>query len=214
MEAFRLAVAQGADAIELDVRSSADGHLVVHHDARLPDGRTIAALTRAELPASVPDLGDALDACRGAWVNLEIKNASEDPDFDHDRRLARAVVELLAGRDEPSTQWLISSFDLATVDAVRAARPTLSTAFLVYEIDDAAVAAAVTGGHHALHPWEVTVDAAAIERAAASGLRVNVWTCNDAERMRELIGWGVDGICTDVPDVARGVVDERRAALD
>lgn len=209
MEAFRLAVAQGADGIELDVRRSADGHLVVHHDARLPDGRTIAELTRAELPADLPGLGDALDACRGAWVNLEIKNAPDDPDFDDDRRLAQQVVELLAVRDEPSTQWLISSFDLATVDAVRAADPSLPTAFLVYEIDDATVAAAVAGGHGALHPWVATVDAAAIERAAASGLRVNVWTCNEAERMRELIDWGVDGICTDVPDVARRVVDGR-----
>ena len=42
-----------------------------------------------------------------------------------------------------------------------------------------------------------------MRRAHAAGLAVNTWTCDDPDRIRELIGWGVDGICTNVPDVAR-----------
>src|SRR4051812_33810066 len=69
--AFRRARAMGADAVELDVRRTVDGVLVVHHDP-LP----------AELTPHVPTLGDALDACTGMWVNVEIKNDPDEPDFD------------------------------------------------------------------------------------------------------------------------------------
>lgn len=201
--AFRLAVEQDADGIELDVRRTADGQLVVHHDARLPDGRAIIELTVEQLPAHVPDLTAALDACAGAWVNLEIKNDERDPDFDPDRRLATDVAELLAARPETPDRWLISSFDLATVDTVRAIAPGLPTAFLVLETTPATIAAAIDGGHRALHPWVAALDRAALDAAHAAGLQINAWTCNDEERMRELIVWGIDGICTDLPDVAR-----------
>ena len=75
VEAFRLAAELGADGVELDVRRSADGALVVHHDPHLPDGRLIAATAFADLPASVPTLAAALDACEvfpgGDWrVNV------------------------------------------------------------------------------------------------------------------------------------------------
>ena len=60
-------------------------------------------------------------------------------------------------------------------------------------------------GHAAIHPWVPTVDRAAVDAAHAAGLAVNVWTCDDPDRMRELIGWGIDGICTNVPDVALAV---------
>jgi glycerophosphoryl diester phosphodiesterase len=42
-------------------------------------------------------------------------------------------------------------------------------------------------------------------------MEVNVWTVNDPEHMRQLLERGVDGLCTDVPDVARQVVDELHA---
>lgn len=208
IDAFRLAVTMGADGIEFDVRRTGDGELVVHHDAHLPDGRAIIDLPRRDLPASVPGLTEALDACAGAWVNLEVKNSRRDPDFDRDRRLARQVVEVLADRAEPMSNWLISSFDLSSIAAVRAcADPALATAYLVEGVDDAALAATVEGGHRALHPSVEAVDRAVVEQAHGVGLLVNVWTCNDTDRMRRLIDWGVDGICTDLPDQARRVVD-------
>ena len=45
-------------------------------------------------------------------------------------------------------------------------------------------------------------DAALIRGVMPPGWQVNAWTCDDPVRMRELIGWGIDGICTNVPDVA------------
>jgi glycerophosphoryl diester phosphodiesterase len=45
-------------------------------------------------------------------------------------------------------------------------------------------------------------DRAAVEHCHAAGLEVNTWTCDDPVLMAEMIEWGVDGICTNVPDVA------------
>ncbi|CAN5545704.1 glycerophosphodiester phosphodiesterase [soil metagenome] len=201
--AFEMAVEMGADGIELDVRRTADGALVVHHDALLADGSAIVALRRDELPSHVPDLAVALDACRGAWVNLELKNDPNDPDFDPDRRLTGAVLELLSTFPDGPERWLISSFDLATIEAVRAADSLIRSAWLIGRITPDVIGAAVAGGHHALHPWVGELDADAVLAAHDVGLAVNTWTCNDEDRLRELIGYGVDAVVTDVPDVAR-----------
>ena len=65
----------------------------------------------------------------------------------------------------------------------------------------------MAGGHRAIHPHVSTVDAAFVAKAHAAGLEVNTYTTDDPDRMRELLGFGVDGIVTNVPDVARRVVD-------
>ena len=60
-----------------------------------------------------------------------------------------------------------------------------------------------------LHPYDAMVDAALVRRAHEAGLHVHVWVVDDPERMSELIEMGVDGLITNVPDVARKVVDDR-----
>ena len=70
--AFVAAARLGADGVELDVRRTADGALVVHHDAAIADVGTIAQLTVHDLPEHVPLLDAALDACFGMLVNIEI----------------------------------------------------------------------------------------------------------------------------------------------
>jgi glycerophosphoryl diester phosphodiesterase len=45
-----------------------------------------------------------------------------------------------------------------------------------------------------------------VEQCRAAGIAVNTWTCDDPERMAELVEWGIDGICTNVPDVALSVL--------
>lgn len=202
VEAFRLARCLGADAVELDVRRLADGTLAVHHDAHLPDGRPLVALTAAELPTSVPHLGAALEACEGMWVNVEIKNAPGEPDFDPDRRLASAVVDLVAARGDEN-RVLVSSFDATTVDAVRAVSAgRVRTALLVVGCDLEVVRAAAGQGHAALHPFFAGLTAELVASARDAGLDVNPWTCDDPEWMLRLAAWGVTGICTNEPDLA------------
>ncbi len=202
--AFRRAAELGADGVELDVRRSADDRLVLHHDARLDDGRVIRATRAADLPDHIPGLGDALDACDGMFVNIEIKNDPADPDFDGTEWLAHRVCALLAHRGA-GPRWLISSFRFETVAVCRTVLPAVRTAWLVESLDDDVVARTAAAGHAALHPWDPIVDEALIRSAHAAGLAVNMWTCDDPARMRQLMSWGIDGICTNVPDVGVAV---------
>src|SRR5262249_49942010 len=151
--AFEMAAIAGADGVELDVRRSADGVLIVHHDARVTDGRVIVDTPWQELPAHVPTLGEALDACARMWVDIEIKNDRHEPDFDPDVRVAVEVLALLAEREHDRS--LISSFRLATVDRCRMVDPTVPTAWLTLELDAPMVERLAASGHTAVHPWEV-----------------------------------------------------------
>lgn len=202
--AFERAVRMGADAVELDVRRTADDHLVVHHDPHLSDGRIIRRTPRAALPPAIPELAAALDACDGIAVNIEIKNDDSEPDFDPTDWVLEQVAQEIERRSDP-TRWLVSSFRPATAAACRVRLPSVRSAVLTYVADRATTAAVAAAGHQAIHPDVRRVDEASIRHAHALGLAVNVWTCDDPERMRELMGWGVDGICTNVPDVALDV---------
>ena len=203
--AFRRAAEMGADAVELDVRRTADGVLVVHHDPRLGDGRTIIETAAADLPAQVPTFAEALDACAGMWVNVEIKNDGSEPDFDPTDSIADDTIAHLVGRHEDH-RWVISSFRMETVDRCRALAPTIRTAWLCAAAPEGIAQTLVTKGHIALHPWVALLARSTVEECHAAGVQVNTWTCDDPERMAELIGWGIDGICTNVPDVALAVV--------
>lgn len=207
VEAFELARDQGADGVELDVRRCLDGDMALHHDAQLPDGRAIVELTRADLPDTSCTLAAALDVCAGMVVNIEIKNAPVDADHDPQCRLADAVVTLLqarGGRD----RVVVSSFGLPTVDRVRALDPSVPTGFLTFvdPMGPEAIELAARHGHGAIHPHVATVDEAYVELAHDHGLAVNVWTVDDPDQMRRLADWGVDGIVTNVPDVAVAVL--------
>ena len=209
--AFRRAVAMGAQAAELDVRRTAGGTLVVHHNPVLDDGRVIYTLTASELPEHIPTLDQALDACRPLWVNIEIKNDPSEPDFDPDDTIAEATVECLSRRQEGASQWLISSFRRSTIDHCRRLQPSIATAWLTVAVPDDEIDAVAqdlaAAGHRALHPWVGALNRHAVETCHRHGVEVNTWTCDDPERMKELIEWGVDGICTNVPDIALAVVN-------
>jgi glycerophosphoryl diester phosphodiesterase len=209
VEAFHLALELGADWVELDARRTADGQVIVHHDAHLPEGRTIVELARDQLPEHVCDLDVALDACAGMSVNIEIKNWPDDPDFDPTESVAKKVVSLVQQRGA-AAEVLVSCFHQPTIDLVHALDPSIATAFLHHFDDrswDDLAAAIAAAGHRALHPWDGVVDAELVAAAHRHGLEVNVWTVDDPKRMAELIDLGVEGLCTNVPDVARAVVD-------
>jgi glycerophosphoryl diester phosphodiesterase len=210
VEAFAAAGPLGATGVELDVRRCADGTLAVHHDEHLPDGRALVGLRGDELPPWVPTLEAALEACAGLLVNIEIKNHPRDGDFDPDESLAAAVVALVAGRGDRADQTLlVSSFHRPTIDRVRSLAPALPTAMLHNTLDEARLAVIAEGGHRAVHPRRGTVTAALVARAHELGLAVNVWTVDDPDEIVALAQLGVDGVVTNVPDVAAGVLASR-----
>ncbi len=74
------------------MRLTADGALAVHHDAEIPGLGVIATLGVADLPAHVPLLADVLAVCEGMVVNVEIKNAPQDPGWDPGEAVAALVA--------------------------------------------------------------------------------------------------------------------------
>lgn len=202
--AFREAKRLGADMVELDARRvpGRPGAVAVRHDP-LPEG---------PLPDDVPLLADAVDACDGMGVNVEIKNLPTEPDFDPAEWLAEAVAAFVAEHDL-FDRVLVSSFSLATIDRVRRVDPRVRTAWLTLAGYDpqTVVDTCLAGGHVAVHPHERAVTPALVESAHRAGLLVNTWTVDDPDRMAQLVADGVDGICTNVPDVAVGVLERLRA---
>jgi glycerophosphoryl diester phosphodiesterase len=201
LDAFAEALRLGADGVELDVRRTKDGALAVHHNADLPDGRLIVELATDALPASVPSLADALDACGPMTVNVEIKNVPIDPDFDPTEAVAGQVVDLVVARGAVD-RIVVSSFGLAAIDAVRARDAGIATGWLTLPSYDQlrALDTAIEHGHNALNPFHSAVTPELVEAAHAAGLAINTWTVDEPDDIRRLADFGVDVIITN--DVA------------
>jgi glycerophosphoryl diester phosphodiesterase len=204
--AFRAAVALGIDGVELDVRRTNDGVLVVHHDP-VVESLVIGQSERSALPHFVPTLGEALDSLDGVRVNVEIKNGRGTGElYDETGDLARQV---LATVDESgwSERTSISCFDLATCAVVRSADREIAVALLLWDVEvgDALIQAHVLG-FNAVNAHFSTVNAEVVERARELALDVNVWTVNDAGDLERMVAMDVSGIITDNPALAREIV--------
>ena len=203
LEAFRDAVALGVAGVELDVRQTLDGALVVHHDPRIGD--LAIGLCRAEdLPSYVPSLEAALDVLRGLTVNVEIKNLKDprEPTYDESGDFARRVIDVLHEHDWASSV-IISSFDLTTCAQVRSYDIDIVVGWLIWQIP---LASALTEAHvlglDAVNPHFTLVTPKTVELATDLALDVNVWTVNEPEDIRAMAAMGVSSIITDQPALA------------
>ena len=208
VEAFLLAAEQRADGVELDVRRTGEGALIVHHDAAVEGLGPIIAHTVADIRQHQPTIvtfDEAMAACEGLIVNVEIKNAPMEPDFDPDDLVAASVVSWL--HDHGWTdQVIVSSFNPATVDRVRQLSGDLATGQLTLPGADAGqhLLTAHQRGHRALHPHTTSLaDSEQLASIAAGlGLWLFAWTVDDPSTIRALRAAGVNGIITNHPDRA------------
>ena len=221
LAAFREAVAQGADGVELDVWRCASGEVVVHHDAdarrtagsplRVTDA-TLAELRRLDVGAwkgeqfrgeRVPTLSEVLDALPGAIVNVELKSARW-PDL----RLAGAVARLLRRKGDAG-RCLVSSFDPALLAAFRAAAPAVAAGILFAE-DQRWRLRQLLGTRllraGAVHPQWTLVTPERARAWAERGLEVNAWTVDDPAAIGRLCALGVAALITNRPALAREAV--------
>ena len=209
LASFREAKRRGARWVEIDVKLTADGVPIVMHDDSLKRtmgvDRLVAEMPRAELPADVPTLEQAVACFRelGLGCNVEIK-----PCEGREAETARVTVETLR-RSWPDTlpAPLLSSFKDVSLHAAQAAAPELARALLVGELgeDWQARAQAVGAAGMNVGRCKLTAEGAvAIKRA---GYALSVWTVNDADEARALIGMGADCIITDRPDVILRALD-------
>ncbi len=213
LEAFHLAVAQDADGIELDVRRTADGVIVVHHDPDVAGLGPLAGVAferlRTEAPW-VPTLDEALPVTGDLLLDIEVKNDPSEPFHDPDETVARAVARWAAAL-RLERRVVITSFDPGAVAAAQVEGPTVPTGLLVAPSTpvDSVLAAAAAAGHRWLLPhWAALASDASrlIAEAHRENLTVVTWTVDHPEVMRRLADQGVDGIITNDPDAANRVL--------
>lgn len=224
LAAFAAAIAQGADAVELDVRLTADGVPVVLHDADVgvvSDGRgPVHRLTLAEVKRlrvrgeEIPTLAEVLGLIAGRVVlDVEIKNLPGEEAFDSPREaVAEAVVATLRA-EAYAGPVLASSFNWLAIERIRDIEPSIETGFLTISAIDprAALVYARSHGHGYVLPNVealLTSGAAFVEEAHGSGVKVGTWTVDEEDRLRTLFGWGVDAVASNRPGTALRIRDE------
>ncbi|MGB5655060.1 MAG: glycerophosphodiester phosphodiesterase [Acidimicrobiia bacterium] len=206
VEAYALAIELGADGVELDVRPSRDGVLVIHHDDRpAPGAPPFVELDFDEIRATtpwVPTLDEAWEAIGPtALLNIEIKNDEREADYDSTHQVAAAVAHWLAGH-EIGDRVLVSSFNRDSLAVVKDLAPRVPTGQLAGAALDPSVVIdqARSDGHISvnLSLARTLQDAKGIVEAAGE-LAVLVWTVNDPDDAIALFEAGVSGIFTDDP---------------
>lgn len=225
LAAFELAHKQGAHGIELDAKLSADGEVVVIHDAsveRTTDGQgrvsQLSLTALRELDAGsffaeqfqdekIPTLVEVFETIgKRAIINVELTNYDTPRDG-----LADKVCELVQ-RFGLQASVLFSSFLPSNLKRTRSLLPETPRGLL-------ALGGWVGwwsrsfgfnfGDYQALHPGLSDTTPQQVARVHRLKRRIHVWTVNGADDIRRLIDWGVDGIITDDPKLAMDLLAER-----
>jgi glycerophosphoryl diester phosphodiesterase len=207
LEAFELAVEQGADMIETDLHLLRDGAIALYHDDRI-GGVAVGELTLAELRHHLPrapTLEETLDrfAARIPF-NLEIKSPSEG-DYVGLEELALAEVRKRGILE----RTLFSSFADSVLAKLRVLEPAarLGTLVWVRQPGEPLLRAASVGAE-AVHLHVVLASGDAVRAAHDAGLRVNVYTVDDPSVQLRLRDDGVDGIFTNEPGKLRKLLGQ------
>lgn len=233
LAAFSRAVELGVAGIELDVHLSGDGIPVVIHDHtadRTTNGTgKIQEFTAHELGLLdagegefVPTLEQVLQLAAGRLrVNIELKDAAA----------AGPVVEVAA--TVGGLDWFVSSADWDALAEVLRKAPEAKIYPLCVgrsekfqallppgtRVDHfagrdltAAIDFALRHGAEGISIWEGGFDAEDLATIHSAQLQAWVWTVNDGQRAQELRALGVDGICTDDPELMQGLITDGVAA--
>jgi glycerophosphoryl diester phosphodiesterase len=211
IEAFQRALQDGANALELDVHATADGHFVVAHD---PDGRRLAgdprpirSLTLADIrrwrlgpeACAVPTLMEVLETFPNVPMSIDLK--------PNNRALISKLVATLIDNGAEA-QVTIASFHNRIMTAIHASSWSGSTALsrlevaLVRTIPEAAVRRFVRGSAAQIPrvagPLRLD-NRRFLDRCRRLGLRADFWVVNDPDEARELLARGATGLMTDDP---------------
>jgi glycerophosphoryl diester phosphodiesterase len=191
------------------VRATADGELLVVHDATLLrtalDSRQVSRLTRGDVialdPLVRPLTLDAVLERYGGLVRLLVELKEPAPSWE--QRVVTAIARHRLGDGA-----IVQSFHDRALRRLHAAAPWLAVASLHFLAPATsrrlrAIARYASG----IGVWHTAIDRALVLRAHGAGLAVGAWTVNSAQQIARLLALGVDGIITDVPDVARAAIE-------
>jgi glycerophosphoryl diester phosphodiesterase len=234
LAAFDLGMAAGADGLELDVRLSSDGIVMVHHDDTLERTTSAAGplkrLTADELArvdagcrfagrgdfpfrsqgVGIPTLAQVLRRYPEARIIIEMKVDSAAMG----EAVARAVRE--AGAVE---RVCLAGYGSRSAAAARAALPGAAASACFREVQLAVYRSWLRWPvrhvpYGCFQVPEVSgghriVSPRFIRHSHQAGLKVQVWTVDEEADMRRLLDWGVDALITNRPDLAVQVVGHR-----
>jgi len=202
--AFRQASGLGADGVELDIHTTADGCFLVHHDAHVRGVGIIGELPRSAfadylLPNGepIPTLDEALRMLEGLDVWIEVKTLPASAD-------ARLLETLDAG--PTPARYAVHGFDHRIVARLGDLRPELRRGALLasYLLDTLPVLHGT--GADTLWMESQLIDQVLVTDLHTDGMRIIAWTANDERDIRRLIALGVDGICGNYPERIRAAL--------
>lgn len=203
LRSFKKALGLGVDAVELDVRRTKDGEIVVIHDAevdRTTNGKgLVSELTLKEVKQlvtekgeKIPTLEEALDFLnRKVKIFIELKEAG----------LEEKVLSLIRERGLEKNV-IIVSFHEEALRKVRELNDKVETG-LIYVRHGNPIRAALELRANYLLPLYRFTHTADVQKAHENGLKVIVWTINKQEEVSEYVKKGVDGIASDKPDILK-----------
>lgn len=205
--AFNLAFTQRADGIEFDTYQHNDA-IVVFHDRRLT--RTTGAhgflldtpLTSlhaldAGQGERIPVLTEALCTIpKGKWCNIEVKHLVDADKWVREAKQAAALANI------DISKLLISSFNHHWLRDIAQQWPEVKIGALTATYALAATQCAQALQAHSINVDLNVINKAFVDEAHQHGLAVYVYTVDYCDDMVMLKEWGVDGIFTNVPDVA------------
>jgi glycerophosphoryl diester phosphodiesterase len=205
--AFRRAVTLDADGIELDVHSTRDGGIVVHHDPDIPGVGPIAQLSLAEARKTrirngepLPLLTEILELVgpREVWIEVKSLPAAYD----------QQLLDVLDGGPAPE-RYAVHSFDHRIVDRLGEVRPSLRRGILLsaYLKDTVSVMRTV-GATTLWQEWQL-VDQDLVNQIHDSGCELIAWTVNELGDLDRMVRLGVDGLCGNYPDRIRVAIAPR-----
>ncbi len=222
LASFRLALEEGADGVELDVRRCATGEVVVHHDADTARTcgepglvRRLSLARLSELDAGswkgprfrgerIPLLADVLEALPRAVVNVELKSAGF-PDL-----LLPAAVARVLQRAGATSRCVVSSFDLLLLAVFRAACPEVATGIL-FDMERGwrarELAATRWMGAQSVHPRSALVTPESARAWSERRLPIRAWTVDRPAEVERLCRLGVEALITNHPGPTRAVVE-------
>ena len=208
LRSFRRAAAEGAEAIELDLRLTRDGRLVVLHDAtvdRTTDGSgPVAGMALDEIRQLDAGLGERIPAFEEVLEATELPIHAELKAVEAAEPLAALIRERgLAERVTPI------SFAPEALRRVKLSLPDLPVG-LILSGGSPGLAEARSVGASLVSPQAAYLYAAMVESYRRAGLRITTWTVNEPKEMRRVLRLGVDGIVTDRPDLLSALMTHER----
>jgi len=203
LRSFKKAIELGVDAVELDVRKTRDGEIVVVHDAevdRTTNGKgLVRELTLKEIKQldtekgeKIPTLEEALDFLdKKVKILIELK----ETDFED------TVMNLIREKGLENNVIIVSFLEEA-LKRVRELNDEVETG-LIYAKHKNPIRAALELRANYLLPLYRFTHTANIQKAHENGLKVIVWTINEKKEVLEYVKKGVDGIASDKPDILK-----------